>query len=297
MESGVELTPAQVNTMASELRSCMAHADTLLRNRNFAGKVCQTALEASDSPTLRVAGQMRGWSLTLTVKGSGRYNCGDTELTTRVGDLVLHSPEAFYDYRRAFQSTEWVHYWVYFQTEPRFTRWLNWPELSPHIHHLNVPETDIECLTDIFRKAISFTKDETIVSTSLLANQIEELLIRCYSFTELEKPAEYDVRVQDAKDFILERLDQGITIYDVADAVGLSKTRLSALFKANTGRTVFQWRDERRVAEASKLLKKTQLSITQIARATGYNDSLYFSKCFTKVAKVSPTQFRKLRCE
>ncbi|WP_101760608.1 AraC family ligand binding domain-containing protein [Oceanicoccus sp. KOV_DT_Chl] len=46
------------------------------------------------------AHQKNGWTLHLTTKGSGRYNCVRQTLDSRVGSLMLFNPDAYFDHRR-----------------------------------------------------------------------------------------------------------------------------------------------------------------------------------------------------
>lgn len=294
-EVGREKTLSQedIQRFGAELRNCAENVDSLFGGRNLAGLSVCTQGEASDSRALRPAGEMRGWSLTFTVRGQGDYNCTRTRFVSEVGDMVLYSPEAMYDHKRYKSSPEWRHYWLYIQQEARFLRWLKWPEIGPYIYLAKVPADELEAISSLFVKAIESNCTDDVISQSLLENQIEEILIRCQRFITSGAEESQDPRVEIAKEFISQHLTQEFSIHDVADAVELSKARLSSLFKLATGQTVFQWRDERRIAKASQLLMETPLSVKEVARKVGYSDPLYFSKCFKKLLKVSPSRFRQ----
>ena len=48
-----------------------------------------------------------------------------------------------------------------------------------------------------------------------------------------------------------------------------------------------------RVSKAKDLLKLTDLSISEIAEAVGYQDHFYFSRVFKKTTAQSPSAYRK----
>ena len=102
-----------------------------------------------------------------------------------------------------------------------------------------------------------------------------------------------DIRVQQAMDYISSNLGRAFSVQDVAQHVRLSRTQLSSLFKEHTGSTLFGWREERRIAQASQLLTQTALQIQEIAERIGYDDPLYFSRTFTRLVGCSPRQYRK----
>ena len=79
----------------------------------------------------------------------------------------------------------------------------------------------------------------------------------------------------------------------IAEAAGVSADYMTRLFRQDTGLTPWQFLRRYRVAQAQKLLLGTDLSITQIAKAVGFNDSAYFSRVFSQEAGKSPQQYRK----
>ena len=65
------------------------------------------------------------------------------------------------------------------------------------------------------------------------------------------------------------------------------------LFRQATGTTPANYGNQLRVREASRLLRQTDQSITEIAYKVGFADSNYFSTIFRKVQGVSPRAFRR----
>jgi len=63
-------------------------------------------------------------------------------------------------------------------------------------------------------------------------------------------------------------------------------------FKATTGTTPQQYKAVQRLANAENLLSETNLKISEISHILGFSDSLYFSKFFSKLKGISPTEFR-----
>ena len=51
-----------------------------------------------------------------------------------------------------------------------------------------------------------------------------------------------------------------------------------------------------RAKHAAKLLKTTEMSITQVAAATGFSDMYYFIKYFERYMGISPKQYREVIC-
>lgn len=78
-----------------------------------------------------------------------------------------------------------------------------------------------------------------------------------------------------------------------AETLNITSAYLNECVKRITGTTVSQWIQSEITLQAKRLLFYTNLNIKEIALQLGYEDWAYFTRLFTKTAKLSPTQFRK----
>ncbi|NEU31361.1 response regulator [bacterium LRH843] len=92
--------------------------------------------------------------------------------------------------------------------------------------------------------------------------------------------------------FIENNYFKEITLEELSDEVGLSKSYLSTMFKKVTGKNVIEYLNDVRIEQAKQLFLKSDLKIFEVAEKVGFNDPKYFSKQFKRIAGVSPNQFR-----
>ena len=93
----------------------------------------------------------------------------------------------------------------------------------------------------------------------------------------------------------LETLDnQEFNAVQVANYFCLSYKHLAATFKKEKNISMQHFHQKIRIDKACKLLRTTLLSIWEIANQTGWNDQLYFSRCFKNTMGMSPTEYRNL---
>lgn len=59
--------------------------------------------------------------------------------------------------------------------------------------------------------------------------------------------------------------------------------------------SLFDFITQYRIEKSMEYLTSTNLSITEIAALTGFNDSNYFSKVFRNQKGCSPTQYRNFK--
>lgn len=90
-----------------------------------------------------------------------------------------------------------------------------------------------------------------------------------------------------------ERLQDPVTLRDVAEHLHLNASYFSVLFKEQTGLTFSDYLTRRRVQRAKELLVSTRLPIAEIAEKVGYQTAKYFVKVFRSQESVSPGQYRQ----
>jgi len=83
-----------------------------------------------------------------------------------------------------------------------------------------------------------------------------------------------------------------INVKDISNAVHLSYSYLSRLFKKHTGMTINKYLNEIRLRKAQKLILCSNKSIAQIAAETGFSSEHYFCSQFKKFFGISPGKFR-----
>jgi AraC-like DNA-binding protein len=85
---------------------------------------------------------------------------------------------------------------------------------------------------------------------------------------------------------------QRTSVTALASMVGLSPSQLNALFRERLGVTPLRFQVQLRMARARELLDGTDLPVAAVARETGYDDPMYFSRQFSRVHGMTPTAYR-----
>jgi len=88
-------------------------------------------------------------------------------------------------------------------------------------------------------------------------------------------------------------LSQQWTVEEMAAIAGMGTTLFNEKVKSYTGFTPLNYLINIRISEAIKLLKKKDVSITDIALDTGFYSSQHFSTTFKKLTGYTPSEFRK----
>lgn len=102
--------------------------------------------------------------------------------------------------------------------------------------------------------------------------------------------ASADLRVRKVADAV-ER-HQFRSIQQLAQVVNLSGSRLSHLFKEQTGLILSDVLAKQRMKRAAHLLRSTDLSINEISEQIGYCHATSFARSFKRVFECSPIVYR-----
>ncbi len=111
-------------------------------------------------------------------------------------------------------------------------------------------------------------------------------LVRKYKMEKYSSPVQKSIVCIDAD------LTQDLTLGRLAKLQNVSPAYLSALFKKETGHTLTEYVNLKRVELAKSLLLSTDLQIQTIAQHCGILDIHYFSRVFKKYTQKTPKEYR-----
>lgn len=87
--------------------------------------------------------------------------------------------------------------------------------------------------------------------------------------------------------------DSSVTLNSVCNALAMSTSYFSSVFKNHTGETFIEALTKKRIEKARMLLEQTNKKTYEIAERVGYSDAHYFSITFKKITGKTPTEYAK----
>ena len=94
------------------------------------------------------------------------------------------------------------------------------------------------------------------------------------------------------ENYISDNLYEKISTCDIAKALGMSRTYLSAHFKEESGINLSDFINQMKIQEAKRLLINTDKPIIWIASSMYFSSQSYFTEVFKKIVGCSPKEFR-----
>ncbi|WP_060507521.1 AraC family transcriptional regulator [Pseudomonas sp. NBRC 111124] len=100
-------------------------------------------------------------------------------------------------------------------------------------------------------------------------------------------------QIRTAKQLMLDRLDTGITVTELAQACALSRSHFSRMFKNSTQMAPQRWLREQRVMKSRALLKSSTMLLADIALECGFCDQSHFCRTFVKAEGMTPQAWQQ----
>lgn len=95
------------------------------------------------------------------------------------------------------------------------------------------------------------------------------------------------------RDYISEHIGEPLDSQKVADAMGISRTRMYQQCQQYLGMGIAEYVKKLRIEYGQRLLADTELPVSEIAYRTGFNDYNYFCRVFKAETGMSPRKYRE----
>lgn len=206
-----------------------------------------------------------------TVCGNGVY------VTALPGELVMITPNCIHD----IDSTDGDCNYYCITVDKSYCDSMHIPtcggQFAAKIHDAQA----VECfkhIIEIMQVRPKYYQEETKAL-------VLQLMIRCCREAEMldmqcESTAPCSKMITDAIDYLRAHFNEPVTVEELCLHLGFSKYYFCRKFKAQTGRTVVDYLNFLRCANARRLIASGKYNISESARLSGFNNMSYFSRTY-----------------
>lgn len=239
------------------------------------------------------------WLLHFVLKGNGIVQVENMEYEAGAAQIFAIRPHQI-TYYEASISAPWEYFYIGFEGgwAPRIMKDIGF--INDDIIVIQIPNTEeifrllkkirryiktyLEigdgvlgihgCIYEIFQLLSEGRNDDQIISefekNDLLQHEYTRTLISIIETSFAEK----------------------INIQELANRLHLNRSYMSELFSKDTGMSIKSYLTEKRMQRAAIMLQDPNRSVKNVAASCGFEDSLYFSRAFSKYFGISPQQYR-----
>lgn len=225
----------------------------------------------------------------FVISGKGSYICSGKTFQLKAGDLFLIKPSQVV-YYVADPVDPWEYYWVGFNGTyaQKLVSQLPFKDNMP-VYTPDEFDDFKNYLYQIYSNSGTTIKHSTAMIGYLylfLSRLVEENALLAQPQTATQSSY-----VIDAIKYIQFNYSTDISVDDIANAVGISRSHLYRVFISNLNQSPIDYLTEYRINEACSLIRNTNLSISEIAVSVGFFDQFYFSRVFKKIKKIPPSKY------
>ena len=99
-------------------------------------------------------------------------------------------------------------------------------------------------------------------------------------------------KLRKIKELVREKMEEDLSLEEMARAVGLSTAHFSEVFRNTTGQTPHQCLLWYRVQRAKEMLRSAEIRVLDVAIACGFKTPQHFARVFRVICGASPTEYR-----
>jgi AraC family transcriptional regulator len=99
-------------------------------------------------------------------------------------------------------------------------------------------------------------------------------------------------RLRRIRELVQEKMEDELTLEELAGSVGLSVAHFSQMFRRSTGESPHQYVLRHRVERAKQMLRTAEARVLDVAVACGFKTQQHFARVFRGMCGASPTEYR-----
>ncbi|MEN0052684.1 MAG: helix-turn-helix domain-containing protein [Mucilaginibacter sp.] len=225
-------------------------------------------------------------------EGTGWLEINKRKITVVPSEFIIIPANVPHRYG-AGNDKPWTIYWVHFKGE-----------LSAYISELILNNSDgykpnlsysdhrIRLFDNIYKNLERGYSTDVLRYVNMIFSHFLSSLIYEEKFNDTAPQREKNV-VSSSIRLMQEKVDEVIKLSDFAKASNLSVSHFSAIFKAETGYSPIEYFNHLKIQKSCQFLSFTQMPVKEIALSLGITDQYYFSRIFTRLMGLSPSNYRK----
>lgn len=224
------------------------------------------------------------YELYYLISNKREYFVGDKYFEIEAGSFVLVPPYKFHRTKGKSAKRTLIYFTKEFLLQSFSEDACN-RILSCFKEYLIIPpKENLNLFTQQLKKIESSTDD---FSFALNLGVLLDLLSQC-------KPNHNcNEKMSEMLEYINNNFAHLNSIDQIADTFYISKGHLCRFFKKHMDITVIDYLNNIKIKNACKYITTTNMNMTEIASACGFNSSAYFSKIFKSIMGKTPKQYQK----
>jgi AraC-like DNA-binding protein len=228
------------------------------------------------------------------VDGHGWYKLGDKQYEVNPNEFFMLPENVEHAYGSA-EKDPWTIYWVHIGGEqlPYFNSMLSVQEHFKPAYIKNSEEIFSHFSKMYKTLELGYSTDNLVFANMCLTHFLS-LFIYNSRHSEAQTSDKMDV-VDRAILYMQEHIKENMSLNELSRMFNYSSSRFASLFKQKTGYAPIDYFIQMKMQKACQQLDFSDRSVKEIAINLGFDDPYYFSRRFSKIIGMSPTNYRSVK--
>lgn len=230
--------------------------------------------------------------LIYCIEGSGWVEINKKKMEISPSQFIAIPANMAHKYA-ANENDPWTIYWFHFKGD-----------IAGHIvdlilqhaknyrPHLSYNENRIKLFEEIYTNLEKGYSIDNLRYINMTFYHFLSSLLYEDKFNYAEKKKEPDI-VASSIELMQKKISTILTLNELADFANLSVSHFSAIFREKTGYSPIEYFNHLKVQKACQYLLFTTMAVKEMSASLGIDDQYYFSRMFSKLMGISPTEYRK----
>lgn len=218
------------------------------------------------------------YDLTFMLKGNMTYIANGKSHVLNPNDAILLKPGTLRSRLPGTDSVEYVSF--------NFT-------LLPNTA-LNLNEYIPKCITNNIKNLVSAFPNSHLSpyrhAKEKVTNMLNYILFELYDTCLINLSNEHVLKIIN---YIEEHITEKMSLQCISEKIGLTKEYTAFIFKKETGRTLTDYINERKMLIAEDLILCNTMRLSDISNYLGYDNYNYFSRLFKRYYNTSPIELKR----
>lgn len=223
---------------------------------------------------LLVPEKLRYWDLTFILKGTLTYRYNDRQIILHQNDAMLLPMGGIRERSALDEPADYV--------SINYT-YLPGAEVNLPLYMPGIITQNIRQLVQVYSHPRDISEYYGRERIACLTNYILYELMNQHQLDSKNPHVSVMLRT------IHERITEPLTLTALANAAHITKEYASQIFRQETGSTVTEYINERKMLLAREMITQKKLSVSEAAESLGFSNYSYFSRLFKKRFGISPS--------
>ncbi len=231
--------------------------------------------------------------LIYCVAGRGHYCINGGEEHSLEADQYIILPDNMPYRFWADEKDPWTIYWLHFEGSLS-RQFVQYPITARNI----IPgktsrlQDRIDVFNEIYASFSMAYTQEYMVHASLTLYHLLSSFVHLEAFRHYKSGQTDQSFAAQVIHYMDENVSRNLSLQDIAKHFKYSPSHFSALFQKETGYSPINYYIQLKVRRACQYVELSQLRFFEIADMVGFNEPAYFTRIFTKVMGMSPSEYR-----